>query len=113
SKRFDLKFLGQKDMRPFSCLFVQRPKITLRWFDIFFILLFLYLLFCQIQAIWSFTIDDMYISLRYAKNWASGHGLLWNIDSPPVEGYSNFSFVVIAALALHMGINSVIALKFL
>ena len=42
----------------------------------------------------AFTIDDTYISLRYAKNWASGAGLLWNINSPPIEGSSNFIFVV-------------------
>jgi hypothetical protein len=25
-ERIELKFLGQKDIRPFSCLFVQNPK---------------------------------------------------------------------------------------
>jgi FlaA1/EpsC-like NDP-sugar epimerase len=35
SERMDLKFLGQKDMRPFSCLLVQSPKIydTMHVFD--------------------------------------------------------------------------------
>ncbi|KTD11219.1 hypothetical protein [Legionella jamestowniensis] len=70
-----------------------------------------YLLVLQIKAIWPFTIDDMYISLRYAKHWVEGYGLLWNIAEEPVEGYSNFSFVVIAALALKLSIDPIIALK--
>lgn len=72
---------------------------------------FIYLFFLQIEAIWPFTIDDMYISLRYAKNWTDGLGLVWNSNELPVEGYSNFSFVVIARIALMMGFNPVIALK--
>lgn len=86
-------------------------KTRIRWYDSLFILLFAYLLVLQIQAIWPFTIDDMYISLRYARNWVAGDGLLWNINAPPVEGYSNFSFVVLAALSLIFKTNPVIVLK--
>jgi hypothetical protein len=86
-------------------------KPGLRWYDSFLILLFFYLFILQIQAIWSFTIDDMYISLRYAKHWASGAGLLWNVNAPPVEGYSNFSFVVLGALTLLLKGNPIIVLK--
>lgn len=86
-------------------------KTGFRWYDSIFILLFIYLLILQIQAIWPFTIDDMYISLRYAKHWAAGDGLLWNVNSPPVEGYSNFSFVVLGAVSLLLNIDPVIALK--
>jgi len=80
---------------------------------IFFALLFFYLLVIQIKAIWFFTIDDMFIPLRYARHWAEGQGLLWNSHEPPVEGYSNFSFVVIAAGAIKLGLNPVIILKLL
>lgn len=76
-------------------------------------IIFFYLLVVQVNAIWLFTIDDMFIPLRYARNWAYGHGLLWNIQELPVEGYSNFSFVVIAALAIKAGINPVVLLKIL
>lgn len=82
-----------------------------RWYDIFFILLFFYLFFLQIQAIWLFTIDDMYIPLRYAKHWVAGVGLLWNPNTPPVEGYSNFSFVVLGALTLILKNDPVFVLK--
>ncbi|MCL9682481.1 protein LphB [Legionella maioricensis] len=81
------------------------------WYDSIFILLFIYLFVLQIQAIWPFTIDDMFISLRYARHWVAGEGLLWNLHSPPVEGYSNFSFVVLGALALILNSDPVLVLK--
>ncbi|KTD48311.1 hypothetical protein [Legionella quateirensis] len=86
-------------------------RSSLRWYDAIFVLVFFYLLVLQVQAIWPFTIDDMYISLRYARNWASGDGLLWNLDSPPVEGYSNFSFVALGALSLVFNGNPIVTLK--
>ena len=73
--------------------------------------LFIYLFILQLYAIWPFTIDDMYITLRYAKNWAEGFGIVWNIGEPPVEGYSNFSFLVLARLALMLDLNPVFFLK--
>lgn len=33
--------------------------------------------------------DDAMISMRFAKNFAHGHGLLWNPGEPPVEGFTN------------------------
>lgn len=82
-----------------------------RWYDLLFVPLFIYLLIAQVQAIWPFTIDDMYISLRYASNLSSGKGLLWNSTAPPVEGYSNFSFVLLGALSLILKLNPVVVLK--
>jgi len=41
--------------------------------------------------------DDAMISMRYAKNLASGYGLVWNPNTPPVEGYTNFLWVVYMA----------------
>ncbi|MCE0723173.1 MULTISPECIES: ArnT family glycosyltransferase [Legionella] len=86
-------------------------KVGVRWYDSILILLFFYLFVLQIQAIWPFTIDDMYISLRYAKHWAAGMGIVWNVHAPPVEGYSNFSFVALAALTILLKGNPVIVLK--
>src|SRR5207244_6242545 len=44
-------------------------------------------------------IDDAYISFRYARNLAGGHGLVFNPGGARVEGYTNFSWVLAAALA--------------
>jgi hypothetical protein len=45
-----------------------------------------------------FVCDDAYISFRYAKHWVQGLGLRCNPgEQPPVEGYSNFLWVALAA----------------
>lgn len=44
--------------------------------------------------------DDAMISMRYARNLADGHGLVWNVGER-VEGYSNFLWVIIMA-AVHV-----------
>ncbi|CDZ78714.1 hypothetical protein BN59_03026 [Legionella massiliensis] len=82
-----------------------------KWLFLALFLCFFYLLVLQVIAVWPYTIDDMYISLRYAKNWVDGYGLIWNLGDEPVEGYSNFSFVVLAALAIRMGLDPVVLLK--
>ncbi len=86
-------------------------RISQRAMIVAFVLCFFYFFFLQLQAIWPFTVDDMYISLRYAKNWASGFGLVWNIGELPVEGYSNFLFVLLGRFALTLGVDPVVVLK--
>lgn len=49
-------------------------------------------------------VDDAYITFRYADNLLAGHGLRWNPDSPPCEGYTNFSYVVGIALLRACGL---------
>jgi arabinofuranosyltransferase len=41
--------------------------------------------------------DDAMISMRYARNLAAGHGLVWNPGAEPVEGYTNPLWVVFMA----------------
>lgn len=46
-----------------------------------------------------FVQDDAFISFRYAKNWSDGHGLIWNVgDKSPVEGYTNFLWVILMGM---------------
>lgn len=40
--------------------------------------------------------DDMMISMRYARNLAEGHGLVWN-PGERVEGYTNFLWTLVMA----------------
>jgi hypothetical protein len=42
--------------------------------------------------------DDAMISMRYARNFAAGHGLVWNAGEPPVEGYTNLLWVLMMTL---------------
>lgn len=49
--------------------------------------------------------DDAYISYRYGKHLAEGHGLVYNLsDAVPVEGYSNLLWVLLAALCETLGL---------
>ncbi len=64
-------------------------------------------------AVWSvlawrfdFVCDDAYISFRYARHLAEGSGLRFNPgESPPVEGYSNFLWVLWLALFERLGVD--------
>ena len=64
--------------------------------DVFALMLVPYLL-----LVWRFwgVVDDAFISFRYARNFALGHGLRYNLgEHLPVEGYSNFLWVMICAV---------------
>ena len=50
-------------------------------------------------------LDDAYISYRYAANLAAGEGLVFN-PGEPVEGYSNFLWVVLLAAGDLVGLDS-------
>ena len=41
--------------------------------------------------------DDAMISMRYARNFARGDGLVWNPGDTPVEGYTNPLWVIYMA----------------
>ncbi|WIV60572.1 hypothetical protein [Amycolatopsis nalaikhensis] len=55
-------------------------------------------------AAWFFTIDDAFISFRYSANLAAGHGPVWNVDGPRVEGFTNFAWVVWSGLGAWLGL---------
>ncbi len=67
----------------------------------------------RIAAAWAFSTDDAYITLRYARHLLAGEGLVWNVGDAPVEGYSNFVFVLIAALFGALGELDIGPLKLL
>lgn len=60
-----------------------------------------------------YSIDDVFISFRYAAHLAAGHGLSWNLGGPPVEGFSNFLWVIILAGARFLGFDIVNASELL
>ena len=53
----------------------------------------LYVAFAALVGTW--IIDDAGISYAYARNFASGHGFVSQPGVPPVEGFSNFLWVVL------------------
>lgn len=64
--------------------------------------LFLFWLSAQI---FSFTIDDAYITFRYSKNLAAGFGPTYNPGLHPVEGYTTFLWMLLMALPHFIGVN--------
>ena len=52
--------------------------------------------------------DDPWIGFRYARNLARGLGFRWNPGERPVEGYTNFLWVVINALGIRFQISPLI-----
>jgi hypothetical protein len=43
--------------------------------------------------------DDAMVSMRYARHLARGHGLVWNVGEPPIEGFSNPLWTLVMAAA--------------
>lgn len=41
--------------------------------------------------------EDAAMLMRYAKNLADGHGLVWNVGEPPVDGATDFLFTIVVA----------------
>ena len=58
----------------------------------------------------SFTIDDAYISFRYARNLANGLGLVYN-EGERIEGYTNFLWTVLLAVGYRCGADVVMLAK--
>ena len=63
-------------------------------------------------SVWSYTVDDAYISLRYARNLAHGLGLVYN-PGEWVEGYTNFLWTVLLAIPHAAGWDPVLFAKVL
>lgn len=79
--------------------------------NIFFIIIGLFFFIVLLAYIWNLTVDDAFISFRYALHLAQGYGLVWNIGEPPVEGYSNFLWVVILSAFIYLKLDPVIISK--
>ena len=58
----------------------------------------------QIQRYAAFTVDDAFISFRYAENFANGDGLVFN-KGQYVEGYTNFLWVVLLGVFNKLGFD--------
>jgi peptidoglycan/LPS O-acetylase OafA/YrhL len=49
--------------------------------------------------------EDAMISMRYARHLADGHGLVWNIGEPPIEGFTNLLWVLWMSFAHKLGLS--------
>ncbi|EJL75960.1 ArnT family glycosyltransferase [Chryseobacterium populi] len=77
-------------------------------FFIVCVIIFLGSCFCY----YPFISDDSLISLRYAQRFIDGKGLSWN-DGDPVEGYSNFLWILGVSFLGQLGIDLIMAARIL
>ncbi|MFW9904328.1 MAG: hypothetical protein ACFFFH_08360 [Candidatus Thorarchaeota archaeon] len=60
-----------------------------------------------------FTVDDAFISYRYADNLANGYGFSWNYDNKPMFGFSNYLLVILEAFGIILGFKPLLFSKFI
>ncbi len=49
--------------------------------------------------------EDAHITFRFARNLATGHGFVWNVNEAPIEGFTTFLWVILSAAALRFGLD--------
>ena len=49
--------------------------------------------------------EDAAMLMRYAQNLAGGHGIVWNIGEAPVDGATDFLFMVTSAAFIKLGLT--------
>jgi hypothetical protein len=70
-----------------------------------FAFVLIFLIFVAHSFYLSVVAEDAFISFRYANNLVNGFGLVWNIDEPPVEGYTNFLWVIFCSMGLLLNLK--------
>lgn len=78
---------------------------------LFAISIIIFLIF--IFVFWAYSIDDAFVTFRYAENLVNGHGLVFNPGDKPVEGYSNFLWLLILSLLYAIGLSTYLSAKIL
>jgi len=76
---------------------------------IFFLASLIYLVLVYI--FWNYSIDDAFVTFRYAENFANGYGLVFNVGDKPVEGYSNFLWLLILTVTYKIGLPTYFTAK--
>lgn len=79
----------------------------LKYSDIINIGLFVVLSLVFLQ----FTVDDAFITFRYAHNLITNNIWNWNADSNYVEGYTNFSYAALGIIPAYLGISTLLFFK--
>jgi hypothetical protein len=66
-----------------------------------------------LRALMGYTVDDAYITFRYAHNLARGWGLTFNQAPPRAEGYSSVLWTLLTALPEALRMDTVLCAKIL
>ena len=66
-----------------------------------------------IYFFWDYSIDDAFITFRYAEHLADGHGFVFNLIDKPVEGFSNILWLLILSCCYKIGLPTYLSAKVL
>jgi arabinofuranosyltransferase len=50
-------------------------------------------------------VEDAFITFRFARNLALGHGFVWNIGEAPIEGFTTFLWVLLSGASIAAGLD--------
>jgi hypothetical protein len=78
-----------------------------------FVLVAIVILGAHIAQFGDYIADDAAITFAYAKNLLMGHGLVLNRGTDPVEGYSNFGWLLMVMPFCAHGANPTVPIKIL
>jgi hypothetical protein len=89
--------------------FIDLPK---RWHLVLGLVMPSMLLVWNMARVRAFTVDDAYISYRYARNFARGLGLVYN-PGERIEGYTNFLWTLLLGLGFKLHLDPEVVAKVL
>src|SRR6266550_3321989 len=75
-----------------------------RWHFVLGLVLPSMLLVLNMVRVRAFTVDDAYISYRYARNFARGLGLVYN-PGERIEGYTNFLWTLLIGFGFKLHLD--------
>jgi hypothetical protein len=67
--------------------------------------------FFNIHKNWDFTVDDAFITARYAQNAAEGYGVVWNRHGEPIEGFTHPAWFAVLTAAAYCGADPIFTAK--
>jgi len=57
--------------------------------------------------LWNFTVDDAFITFRYAENTVKGWGITFNQTPPRAEGYTSILWTLVMVIPHLIGVNAI------
>ena len=61
------------------------------------------ILLFNIRKCWPYTVDDAFITARYALHAAQGFGVVWNLADGPLEGFTHPAWFGLLTAAISDG----------
>jgi hypothetical protein len=65
----------------------------------------------EAAVVWPFTVDDAYITFRYARNLADGFGAVFNPHQAPAEGYTSVLWLLVITAVHRLRLDAVLVAK--